>query len=341
MKYRTAPGFLIILTGFINYCLILTYNKLPTYYVTWKYVRKGDIMGNLKVGDIVARKSYGEDILFKVVDIVIKGNENIATLKGITYRIEADAPESDLIVQSEKRIKEYTRSIDYMVERKLRNIIGSHQRRYAVQRGYPKKLYSRDTSYEEAKKFTRAGKVLHIDGDNDYLETCLAKYNEFGIDAVGKYIPENNQPSAIYSLLHQYKPDIVVLTGHDGFIKNSKNYSNINSYRNSKYFIDAVKEARRYDRDYDSLVIFAGACQSMYNGILESGANFCSSPYRVLIHALDPVMVCCKIALTSVDDTLQPSDVIRSTITGFKGIGGVQTRGKKRDGYPAEPYYKE
>ena len=57
-------------------------------------------MGELMVGDIVARKSYGKDIFFKVVDIKDNGKENIATLKGITYRIEADAPESDLVVQT-------------------------------------------------------------------------------------------------------------------------------------------------------------------------------------------------------------------------------------------------
>jgi spore coat assemly protein len=64
-------------------------------------------MGILKIGDIVARKSYSCDILFKVVDICPKGNENIVNLKGICYRIQADAPESDLILQTEKRICEH------------------------------------------------------------------------------------------------------------------------------------------------------------------------------------------------------------------------------------------
>ncbi|MDF2523235.1 MAG: sporulation peptidase YabG, partial [Clostridiales bacterium] len=48
-------------------------------------------------------KSYGKDICFKVVDFKFNGKETIAILKGITYRLEADAPESDLIVQTDGR----------------------------------------------------------------------------------------------------------------------------------------------------------------------------------------------------------------------------------------------
>jgi spore coat assembly protein len=64
-------------------------------------------MSELKIGDIVARKSYGCDIFFKVVDITQIGTERVITLKGISYRIKADAPESDLEVQPENRVREY------------------------------------------------------------------------------------------------------------------------------------------------------------------------------------------------------------------------------------------
>ena len=60
-------------------------------------------MNELKIGDIVARKSYGYDI-FKVVDITGSRGERIVTLKGISYRIEADATESDLEIQPENRV---------------------------------------------------------------------------------------------------------------------------------------------------------------------------------------------------------------------------------------------
>ncbi len=33
----------------------------------------------------------------------------------------------------------------------------------------------------------------------------------------------------------------------------------------------------------DELVIFAGACQSHYEEIIKAGANFASSPHRILM----------------------------------------------------------
>jgi len=43
----------------------------------------------LKVGDIVARKSYGKDLLFRIIEINRYG---IVKLAGLNYRILADAP---------------------------------------------------------------------------------------------------------------------------------------------------------------------------------------------------------------------------------------------------------
>lgn len=289
-------------------------------------------MSELKIGDIVARKSYGCDVFFKVVDIRNDGAENIVTLKGISYRIEADAPESDLEIQTEKRIEEYNRNVKRIVERKTRDIYEYRKR------SYPKKMYYRDTPKDETREFSKPGKVLHLDGDSQYLETCIEEYRKLGIEVVGKYVPEKEQPAEVYNLLQEHKPDILVLTGHDGVIKGDGNYMTLSNYRNSRYYIEAVKTARKYNSDLDSLVIFAGACQSMYNEIIKAGANFASAPYRVLIHALDPVYVCKKLSLSNVDKVVSPQDVINATITGYKGIGGLQTRGKYRQGFPVEKY---
>jgi len=289
-------------------------------------------MGTFKAGDIVARKSYGMDVLFKVVDVKHNGKENLVTLKGITYRIQADAPESDLILQPQQRVQEHHMQMRQAVDKKCR------EASVIINKCRPKKAYLRNTSKENARSFSRPGKVLHIDGDSDYLEVCLDQYKKFGIEAVGMHIPEKEQAGCIYKLLQDIKPDILVLTGHDGLLRGEKNYFSLNSYRNSKHFIAAVKEARRYQGDVDSLAIFAGACQSMYMEILNAGANFASSPFRVLIHALDPVFVCQKIAFAKVDRVLTPSEVINNTITGVNGIGGIETRGKYRDGFPSEPY---
>lgn len=74
-------------------------------------------MESLKVGDIVARNSYECDIFFKVVNI----SNGIVTLKGICYRIEADAPMSDLVLQSDNYVRDYNRKVDSIVDKRVRN----------------------------------------------------------------------------------------------------------------------------------------------------------------------------------------------------------------------------
>jgi spore coat assembly protein len=72
---------------------------------------EGDYVAEVKVGDIVGRKSYDCDILFRVAEIKKEPEGNIITLKGISYRIEADAPENDLI-QTKQIQKNVIRFVD-------------------------------------------------------------------------------------------------------------------------------------------------------------------------------------------------------------------------------------
>ncbi|QZY57600.1 hypothetical protein K7H06_21035 [Crassaminicella profunda] len=58
----------------------------------------------------------------------------------------------------------------------------------------------------------------------------------------------------------------------------------------------------------------------------------------MLIHCLDPVFICEKIAYTSVDRFVPMEEVLHNTITGIQGVGGLQTRGKYRRGFPKSPY---
>lgn len=287
-------------------------------------------MDKVRIGDIVGRKSYGSDVLFKVVDIKKDKNEKVIVLKGITYRLKADAPESDLEIQTNKKVRNYKHKSNFLAQKKSRDI------RMSRMATNTKKRFFRDTSKEKTRTFKIPGKVLHIDGDEDYLKTCEDKYRELGVNVTGKHVNEEQQPDNVYSLLQKYKPDILVLTGHDGVIKSNKEYMNIENYYNSKYYIEAVKQARKFEDDIDRLIIWAGACQSFYSEIIKAGANYASSPARVLIHALDPVLVCQKIAFTGIGRVVQPREVIDSSLTGIKGIGGVQTRGKYRNGYPDE-----
>ena len=115
-----------------------------------------------------------------------------------------------------------------------------------------------------------------------------------------------------------------------GMIKNGARYRDIYNYRNSRHFIQTVKEARRYDEKHGkSLVIFAGACQSYFEALMDAGANFASSPARILIDFLDPLVVAKSIALTDKNKYITIDDFVEELRDGKKGVNGIGARGKK------------
>ena len=291
----------------------------------------------MEIGDTVVRRSYDKDVTFKVIDIKNEDGEEIYVLKGINIRIIADSRDEDLIKVEDASVGEKDKILNARVSTAIKRAVILREDNIA--------LDEVDTRSKNQKKkserdliFGRPGKILHIDGDNEYLETCLKVYKQLELEAIGVQIPEDKQPDLIVDLVKQYKPDIVVLTGHDAINKGAKDLLNIDNYKNSKYYIESVRRLRNYNSSYDELVIFAGACQSCYESLLEAGANFASSPSRVLIHCLDPVFVCEKIAYTKIDKITSLSEIIDGTITGVKGVGGLQTRGKYREGYPKSSY---
>ncbi|KXA12142.1 sporulation peptidase YabG [Clostridium perfringens] len=293
----------------------------------------------MKVGDLVVRKSYSKDITFKIIDI--KENEEGITyiLKGLHIRIIADSKGEDLEKVEDDFAGDKDKSFDSKINDIIKKVILSReQKNNQLMTRVNEEDNLKRTEKEKGLVFGRPGRILHIDGDPSYMETCLKVYKQLNLNAVGIAVSEREQPLKILSLVKEYNPDIVVLTGHDGVLKDSKGMLDLNNYRNSKYFIESVKILRSYNSSYDELVIFAGACQSCYESILEAGANFASSPNRVLIHCLDPVLVCERIAYTRIDEIVSIKDVIENTITGIKGIGGLQTRGKYREGYPKSLY---
>ncbi|EAR63295.1 hypothetical protein B14911_02244 [Bacillus sp. NRRL B-14911] len=141
-------------------------------------------------------------------------------------------------------------------------------------------------------------------------------------------------PSKIGQLIDYYRPDILVITGHDAYSKAKGKVTDINAYRHSKHFVQTVREARRKIPHLDQLVIFAGACQSHFESLIHAGANFASSPSRVNIHALDPVYIVAKISFTPFMERINVWDVLRNTLTGEKGLGGIETKGVLRTGMP-------
>lgn len=277
----------------------------------------------VKSGDYVWRKSYNRDIVFKVKQIFKDENDELSVvLKGVAIRLLADAPMSDL----EPLPKDEAAALVAKEEaNETENLLRVRARRQQQWRGG-------ETTNDN--HFNYPGKVLHLDGDQEYLNRCVEAYNKFNIPNEGLAIPEKDQPRAVSYYLEKYRPTILVITGHDSLLKGSKDHLNLDNYRSSAYFAEAVRNARQYQPDRDGLVIFAGACQSCYEELINAGANFASSPRRVFIHIFDPVLIIERIAYTSIKDVITADEIIDSTVTGCDGIGGIETRGQFRMGYP-------
>lgn len=150
-------------------------------------------------------------------------------------------------------------------------------------------------------------------------------YKKMGLNAIVRNIPENRQVNMVNTLMDRYNPDILVVTGHDGMIKTGKSYEDIYNYRNSKYFVQTVRNARRDNKNKD-LVIFAGACQSYYEALMAAGANFASSPARILIDFIDPLVVAMKIATTDSSKYLTINDIEDELRDGERGINRCRSK---------------
>ncbi len=285
----------------------------------------------MKIGDYVVRKSYDRDVCFMIVEL--DEESNTAILKGIDVRLMADAPVDDLETVTEDEWSHFQARRNRVEEECLRLV----QNRRQVES--EKRSLRKEARFESSPDFfERPGRVLHLDGDGSYLDKCLNMYRELGIRAHGKHVPEGQMPSAIMALLEEVQPDILIITGHDGVIRKGKDLSNLQNYRNSGHFVRTVQVARKFARSMDDLVIIAGACQSHFEALLDAGANFASSPQRIMIHALDPVFIAEKIAFTPINETVNVYDVVRSTYTGTDGLGGIESRGKYRLGLPKSLY---
>ena len=250
------------------------------------------------IGDLVTRKSHNNDVIFEILKI----EDKIAYLKGKDIRLYADSLIDDL-VYSNTYIETDSESVD-----RVKNIINLDRTEY----------------------FYLPGKILHIDGDDEYLERCMKFYKNLKILAVGIKIKESNLVYELSKYLEEFKPNILVITGHDAMYKRN----NKMTYKNSDNFIKAIEEARKYEENPERLIIIAGACQSNYEELIKAGANFASSPKRVKIHALDPAIIASSIALSDRNIPIDLLDIIDRTKYKEEGIGGIITNGTMYKGYP-------
>ena len=254
----------------------------------------------INIGDYITRNSYQNDTIFEVIN----RKKDILYLKGVEFRLYADANVTDCVLVNKEEVL-----------KKIKD---------------PKP----DLKMDRANYFYLPAKIMHLDGDNEYLNKCMKYYKEANLFAIGRKIDEDSIANEIIDLLNDVKPDILIITGHDAFYRKKGDKNNIKNYQNSLNFVKAVKQARKYEKSHDKLVIIAGACQSDYEELIKAGANFASSPKRVNIHALDPAIIATELALTERNKTIDLIDLLEKTRNGVDGMGGLMSNGMMFVGYP-------
>ena len=106
------------------------------------------------------------------------GRRGYCTLKGLNVRVLADAPIDDLIRPTSAEVRDYKK--DY-----IRKSNESMERIFYRRELEKQRRFSRGNSEESNGFFDVPGMVLHIDGDEEYLDLCLTTYKQLDIEAYG------------------------------------------------------------------------------------------------------------------------------------------------------------
>ena len=250
----------------------------------------------MDVGDLVTRNSYGNDIVFRILKI----ENNKVILEGLNYRLICDGDIKDLVLATQDQIKYEDK----------------------INENYEVRTTGKNTEIKYV-----SGKILHIDGDKRLLNKCLNLYKRFGVYAVGVYLDEKEIENNVISLIKEHQPDILIITGHDSY--NKKGLSSLDNYLNSKYFVASIKKVRK-EYSKQELIIISGACQSHFEALLASGADFAMSPKRVNIHTYDPAIIAIIASMTPFNEIIMFNKVLRYTYMKKDGVGGLETYGKLR-----------
>ena len=125
-------------------------------------------MKKIKKGDIVARKSYGKDIIFYVKRLVKTSSTEVAILCGLFERIEADSKLDDLELLDDETIK---------------NLFDDEEKRFTSRISKKGSEYRFNFVHIEFNLRERiiTGKILHLDGDKRYSQKSYNYYKKVRI----------------------------------------------------------------------------------------------------------------------------------------------------------------
>lgn len=252
---------------------------------------------DFKVNDLV---KYQKELDIYIIREI---NDDLVTITGYTHRIKRTVTKDNLVLAKPEEIE---------IENKAMKNQKEHLLKRKHIRGSKKVLY---------------GRILHIDGDKDFLESCMELYKEMNIPYDGIYIREEDVKNKIEKILLQTTPDIIVITGHD--VYNGKGIKDLTNYQNSQNFIDALRVIRKHF-DANSVVTIVGACASHFEALIAAGANFSSSPKRINIHTYDPAIIAIKVATTSCNQIVDFNNILEYIENKRDAFGGIETKGKMK-----------
>jgi len=248
------------------------------------------------IEELVVYNKEDNQIVYKI----IKNEGNKVLISGVNYRkIMEVASEEVTSINASLLEKENLRSEKYI----------SYTYKKINHRGVGKRL----------------GTVMHFDSDKNYLIRCEDLYKSMNIYCYPVLTSEEELKNRIEVMDCDFIPDVLVITGHDYY--DGDNLKDLNSYKNSLHFTKAVLAAKRR---FPESVIVAGACQSNFEALIASGANFASSPKRVNVHVYDPVIIAIYVCSTSFRKIIDFEE-LEKHIEGLReGFGGVETLGKMK-----------
>ena len=111
------------------------------------------------VGDYVSRNSYNNDTIFQILKI----DGDLVYLRGVNIRLYADSHIEDLKLEKKDEVIDDQIFFDRM---------------------------DQSFSLDRSEYFYLPGKILHLDGSEEYLERCLNFYKRFHIMAYGVCVDE-------------------------------------------------------------------------------------------------------------------------------------------------------
>ena len=152
-----------------------------------------------QIGDLVTRKSYDNDIIFRIIAI----DDNNYILKGEVVRLYADSPKEDLKIYVDDDKDDFAPEID-----NFRNL-------------------------DRNEYFYLPGKIVHLDQDLSFMNKCMNFYKKNRIKAYGICTDGKDLSNVVTESLNKYNPDIIVITGHDALYRKKRKD---NSYKSSDEF---------------------------------------------------------------------------------------------------------